>query len=101
MLQSGELSLVGIGPRCGKTLRMPELTAARDLKPGAEYFALMTLCLASDTPWACKGHVITQQQFAMPYGAPKPLSPLPEPSMGTPLQVCGFRQRQGVLRAKK
>ncbi|HJQ27541.1 MAG TPA: glycoside hydrolase family 2 TIM barrel-domain containing protein [Blastocatellia bacterium] len=38
-----------------------------NLAPGAEYFLKITFTLASDTPWAARGHVVAWDQLAMPY----------------------------------
>ncbi len=39
-------------------------------QPGREYFLKVTFALASDTPWAKRGHVVAWDQFPVPYSLP-------------------------------
>lgn len=67
-IQQGDVPSVSIaaGNAAEVTLgvRQPRLT------PGAEYFLTVSFALAKDTPWASKGHVLSWDQFQMPYTAP-------------------------------
>jgi beta-galactosidase len=53
------------------------------LGPGAEYFLTVSFELARGTPWAPKGHIVSWDQFEVPFGAlpapprnPKDLPPI-------------------------
>jgi beta-galactosidase len=41
-----------------------------DLKPGSEYWLKVIFCLAEDTPWAPKGHILAWDQFQIPFEVP-------------------------------
>jgi beta-galactosidase len=64
-IERGSLPRLTVAPGASQEvalgLRQPRL------KPGAEYFLKVTFALASDEPWAQKGHVVAWDQFEMPY----------------------------------
>jgi beta-galactosidase len=66
-IQTGDVPIGALPPGEAKEidLDMKPPTPA----PGAEYFLTVSFQLAQDSPWAPKGHVITWDQFAVPYPA--------------------------------
>lgn len=64
-IESGDVPLGDVAPLTSKEvdlgMKQPELT------PGAEYFLTVKFELAEDTPWAAKGHVVSWDQFEVPY----------------------------------
>lgn len=67
-IESGSVPAVAVAPGSSKevtiSLKQP------GLDPGAEYFLKVSYALAQDTPWAAKGHVMSWDQFEMPYHVP-------------------------------
>jgi beta-galactosidase len=67
-IEQGEISLDGVAPGTAKDvdlgMKQPEL------KAGAEYLLKASFALKNDEMWAPKGHVVTWDQFEVPYKAP-------------------------------
>jgi beta-galactosidase len=55
------------------------------LTPGAEYQLTISFVLNADTPWADRGHIVTWEQFQVPFAVPAgpqiPLDSMPELTM--------------------
>lgn len=48
-----------------KAISIP-YTLPETLRPGAEYFLTVQVCLKKDTSWAMAGHVVAEEQFKLP-----------------------------------
>jgi len=68
VIDTGALGRLKI--EAGKTVEVTIPLKKPKLTPGAEYHLKIVFALASDTPWADKGHVVAWDQFEMPYKAP-------------------------------
>ncbi len=68
VVQSGRLSRLEAPPggsvHCAIPFRLPEP------RPGVEYWLTLRLALATDTPWAARGHEVARAQFLLPVSAP-------------------------------
>ncbi|MHB9025570.1 MAG: glycoside hydrolase family 2 TIM barrel-domain containing protein [Armatimonadota bacterium] len=66
VLQQGEEGLPAVPAGKEAEIALP-LERPATLTPGAEYWLNVHASLAEDTPWAPAGHVISWEQFALPY----------------------------------
>jgi beta-galactosidase len=65
----GELPADGItsGERFRTQVRWGDI----EIRPGKEYFLTLTASLREDEPWAKKGHVVSWEQFQVPFDVPE------------------------------
>ncbi len=101
-IQGGTLAPIPLAPRQRQVIRVP--LERPDLTPGAEYWLKLSFVLASDTPWAERGHVVAWEQFRLPWEAPGPsmeeLASMPDVELdvagdGFLMSGQGFRVRIG------
>ncbi len=72
-IQSGAVPAIEVAPGTSQDVTL-DVKQPR-LDPAAEYFLTVTYALAQDMPWAPKGHVMSWDQFAMPYHVPAAAGP--------------------------
>ncbi len=82
-LASGRFPALDIAPGHEKEYQLPLPVITPE--PGVEYFLNTRFVLASDTPWAAKGHEIAWDQFKLPLAAAAPVF---DTSHLPPLQVA-------------
>lgn len=64
-IDDGQLAGIDVAPLSKGQLNIP--LKQPTLKAGSEYHLNVSFCLAEDTAWAKKGHVIASDQFALPW----------------------------------
>lgn len=64
-LQTGELPPLYL--EAGATTQLTILWKMPEIQPEAEYWLTVSIHLASDTPWANKGHEVAWEQFFIPW----------------------------------
>jgi beta-galactosidase len=64
-IDGGQLDGIELAPLSTGQLSIP--LKQPTLKAGSEYHLNVNFCLAEDTAWADKGHIIASQQFALPW----------------------------------
>jgi beta-galactosidase len=73
--EKGELWVPFSLPRAGNG--SPAAVEPDRFTPGAEYYLKVSYCLATDTAWAAKGHVVAWEQFRLlPAVPPRPVARL-------------------------
>lgn len=70
IIQRGELEELSVPPGESEAITVPFVMP--ELKPGAEYWLILSFTLAEDTLWADKGHEVAWEQFKMPFDVPSP-----------------------------
>jgi len=107
VLQSGEQPCSDMPPRTMKILQINGLALPPPITAGAEYFLNINFVVQQDTPWCKAGHVVTTEQFVLPFGQPKPLqAAVPakitqfDPPAEEPLEVVTTGKTQLVVDSK-
>jgi beta-galactosidase len=73
LLQSGTVDTLDAPAGASEPVTLPLAPPARPA-PGAEYWLNVRLCLRDDTPWAERGHIVSDEQFRLPWpSAPAPV----------------------------
>jgi len=70
LLQKGMINNFNLGPQHSKILKIP--FKKPNINEGAEYWLNINIKLKNDTVWSNKGHIISFEQFKIPYKTKKP-----------------------------